>query len=422
MAPPRSADEHSNSYFPIFSRQLAKGETDLQRAIREKIRQQLKSENAVTESHSCAYGSHSEEVQVRSDLNHNPRDCQPVIKRRRPKIIVPLEEWQAPDYSKLVPDASLVHAQKSIQRKRRSDDSDLNNDQHSPPTKRVRMPSSVDCSDPVADIVITASQLLDSNARMSDVLRDIELAFPLLSPHLNPDMSRFPAKIDSTKNARPTYPVYGDHSASAPTSADPALEELWTAAVKEEPVLAEGSYHSALDMDRRLIVKPWDSLNGVVVSLTSYPVKAKSLRLHDASIWHMANPSVGALFTKIGYSGDVKDANKAMLAIDLFPRRIDREDFKDLSSSKTGTLERLKSRLPSALVKYWETVAMKMWHCATAPVGILWGSAARNAYENSSRSRRTPIAIADIGHQHQRYGTRPWCYLEYTEGFYGLVA
>ena len=200
------------------------------------------------------------------------------------------------------------------------------------------------------DIPISDDRLFNITATTEEVLEDRQQAFPLLHASTNPQIERFNSAIQSylAMCSPPTFPV---QNPDMPPDVNPELDIYWAKCVREEPKLIPGTYHEGLDMDPRLIVKPWETMQSAVVALSSYPTIQTTVHLHNGIIRDVSNPSTAAFLAKLGYYNS-GTRSKPMLFLDLFPRRLDRRVFTTTDS------EELFKKLPQNLVGYWSSVAL----------------------------------------------------------------
>ncbi|KAH7069262.1 hypothetical protein FB567DRAFT_243452 [Paraphoma chrysanthemicola] len=204
--------------------------------------------------------------------------------------MVLLVEWVSPEYRAILPsspdDARPQSHKRSLSTSTDSSHASDNSDQAK---KRMKVTST-----PLVP-KSTSEQLLNCHARTSDILRDIEATYPQLSPYKSnsDEMQRFIASINAARFDEPSYPMYSDDNLVPSTNDE--VDEFWAAAVSNEPRLTEGTYHKGLDMDPRLLVKPWDSFNSVIVSLTCYPTPRTTLRPHNSSNYDLFNTSIATV-------------------------------------------------------------------------------------------------------------------------------
>lgn len=116
-------------------------------------------------------------------------------------------------------------------------------------------------------IPLSDARLFNISATTEDVLEDIHQAFPLLHPSTNPKLQEFKNLVHRTLAtcSASTFPNLSADS-SGPPNVNPGLDVYWAKCVQDEPKLVHGTYHKGLDMDPRLIVKPWETMQSAVVT------------------------------------------------------------------------------------------------------------------------------------------------------------
>jgi hypothetical protein len=192
------------------------------------------------------------------------------------------------------------------------------------------------------------------------------------------------------------------------------MDEFWQRCIEEEPVLPDGAYPDALDMDTGNLVKFWQSFDAPVTVLLTYPTKKTTKHPHYGCIRDITNESIAMMLRKLGYydtSPPIRD--KPILLINLFPRRIDRTEF----DPPKMTAEVLFKQLPQELVQYWRMVAFEMLGRSRSKIFILFGNTAQRAYlEYVCINRIRLEAVTVPGYfdpfDPHSFTLRHWAYLE----------
>lgn len=71
-----------------------------------------------------------------------------------------------------------------------------------------------------------------------------------------------------------------------------AFDAEWLGYVRGEPYLHPNTYHRGLDMDRRYLLKPWDTPDAPVIVLGSYATKTTTMHPHFGSVRDITNPAI----------------------------------------------------------------------------------------------------------------------------------
>jgi hypothetical protein len=216
---------------------------------------------------------------------------------------------------------------------------------------------------------------------------------------------------------------------------DPVLDAERRRRVRDEPPLTPGSHHPGLDTDKRLLVKPYQTLDAPLAILASYSTKTTTRHKYWGVMRDISNPSISILLAKIGF-WDTTTRKKPVLMMDIFPRRINRKYF---SSDRA---EDLMKKLPRQLVGYWKSFAMDMLQRSSAKVVVVLGRVARLVYErfllsssiafdliwyedppsspnNSTKFQRKsrPMAYLEYNHHDRQVITRLVLLIDHTEAF-----
>jgi hypothetical protein len=88
---------------------------------------------------------------------------------------------------------------------------------------------------------------------------------------------------------------------------------------------------------------------------------------------------------------DIDTRTKRIFILDQFPRRLNRDNFRTASQSKSNNSPRaadIFQQLPQELVKYWERVALELLDQSSAKFVLLIGTEARIAYEQHMRANK----------------------------------
>jgi len=131
--------------------------------------------------------------------------------------------------------------------------------------------SATDFDNSADHFLISNRRLFSTEASAQDVLDNVLAVLPEL--HLSSPLVRdFLQRIKDRKYPQLITPHW-DADTQRFTGYDPELETFWAGVVKNEPMLKAGTYHTGLDMDKRLIKAHWQAFDSAMVVMGSYPTK-----------------------------------------------------------------------------------------------------------------------------------------------------
>jgi hypothetical protein len=211
----------------------------------------------------------------------------------------------------------------------------------------------------------SVDRLLDPTINTHGVLSDVAQLFPPFNVSAE-RMRSFAQFISAAVYPRPIFPMQSTGGDEFPDF-DPVLDAEWRRRVRDEPPLTPGSHHPGLDPDKRLLVKPYQTLDAPLAILSSCSTKKTTRHKYYGVIRDISNPCISILLAKISF-WDTTTQTKPVLMLDMFPRRIDRKDF------SCERAEDLMKKLPRQLVEYWKYFTLDMLQRSSAKVVVVMGT------------------------------------------------
>lgn len=206
----------------------------------------------------------------------------------------------------------------------------------------------------VAKVVPALSVSTPAIAQLShDIAAYMKIAPPLQLPRLVPNPTTWP-------------------------QTNPAMDEMWTAAVNAESALIAAKSFVAptgVDMRPQMLVKLFGSLDDPLLVLSSYPTADPLSTVHmEYGVCNdLSNTCMGRLYTKLGFHlSDFRTTG--MLQMDIFPRRLDRKLI-------LGPQTHVLSRMPPTLLAHWQDFVFRCLDQSKAKVVIASGRAAHASYK-----------------------------------------
>ena len=136
------------------------------------------------------------------------------------------------------------------------------------------------------------------------------------------------------------------------------------------PTVMPTDIPKGLNLDPKLVVKPFGNLDAPLIALGSYPTISTTSHSHYGILHDMTSPTMSNWFAKLQLH--TASAKNSVLMADVFSNRLDRNDF---PHAKDDSLEWIKLRrlLLPQLVQYHEQHEFSLWQDSKVSIGILLG-------------------------------------------------